>query len=200
MDLLQYERKLWQQGIRLIAGVDEVGRGPLAGPVVAAAVVFEPEKFIPGVYDSKKLSPQKRDEFYKIIQQQAVSVGIGKVDHEEIDHINIVQATYKAMRMAVKNLKISPEYVFVDGPKAPDFNLPTLAIIKGDSLSFFIAAASIIAKVTRDRWMEELDCVYPQYKFAKNKGYGTAEHVAALRLHGPCPIHRRSFRWDKKNG
>ena len=199
MDLLQYERQLWQQGIRLIAGVDEAGRGPLAGPVVAAAVVFEPGTFIPGVRDSKKLSPQKRAEFYEIIQQQAISVGIGKVDHEEIDRLNILQAAYKAMRMAVANLKISPEYVLVDGPSAPNFHLPALAIVDGDSLSFSIAAASIIAKVTRDRLMEKLDCMYPQYKFAKNKGYGTMEHIAALKVYGPCPIHRRSFRWNKKS-
>jgi ribonuclease HII len=187
------ERTLWAQNIEHIAGVDEAGRGPLAGPVVAAAVIFPKEFIMDGVDDSKKLSARKREELFIMISQQAMSVGVGIIDHKVIDRINILQATHLAMRRALENLAIKPDYVLIDGNS---FNHDTLRfqnIIGGDAKSFTIAAASIIAKVTRDRLMCELDAYFPQYGFAKHKGYGTRQHIEAIRTYGICEIHRKSF-------
>jgi ribonuclease HII len=190
---LEIERKLWLRGIKDIAGVDEAGRGPLAGPVVAAAVIFPKEFTINGVNDSKKLSAAKREELYALISKHAVSVGVGIVDHEIIDHINILQATFMAMRNALENLVVKPEFVIVDGNSFKHEMLSIQNVIDGDAKSFTIAAASIIAKVTRDRLMCELDLRYPQYGFARHKGYGTRQHIDAIRTYGLCEIHRKSF-------
>ena len=190
---LKAERTLWAQNIEHIAGVDEAGRGPLAGPVVAAAVIF-PKKFVmDGVDDSKKLSARKREELFLMISQQAMSVGVGIIDHKEIDRINILQATHVAMRKALENLTVKPDYVLVDGNSFKHDTLRFQNIIGGDAKSFTIAAASIIAKVTRDRLMCELDACFPQYGFARHKGYGTPQHIEAIRTYGICEIHRKSF-------
>ena len=177
----------------LICGVDEAGRGPLAGPVCAAAVILPKGLVIPGLNDSKKLSDKRRRELFPIIQQEAVSFGIAFASQEEIDEINILQATFLAMRRAMEQLNPQPEFALIDGNRETDFGVPCKTVIKGDSLSANIAAASILAKVTRDRFMEEQDALYPQYGFALHKGYGTQAHYAALREYGPCPIHRRTF-------
>jgi ribonuclease HII len=187
------ERTLWAQNIEHIAGVDEAGRGPLAGPVVAAAVIFPKEFIMDGVDDSKKLSARKREELFIMISQQAMSVGVGIIDHKVIDRINILQATHVAMRRALENLAVKPDYVLVDGNSFKHDTLRFQNIISGDAKSFTIAAASIIAKVTRDRLMCELDAYFPQYGFAKHKGYGTRQHIEAIRTYGICEIHRRSF-------
>lgn len=192
--ILKYESRLWRQGCDLVAGVDEAGRGPLAGPVVAAAVILPKALYIPEVYDSKSLSPSKREILFERICEVAISIGIGVVDNHEIDRINILQASLKAMKMAVENLSPQPDFVLVDGIHLPDLPIRCMAIKKGDRLSLSIASASIIAKVTRDRMMVDFDRIYPQYGFAKNKGYPTPQHYKALSEHGPCPIHRRSFR------
>jgi ribonuclease HII len=190
---LNTECTLWAQNIEHIAGVDEAGRGPLAGPVVAAAVIFPKEFIIDGVDDSKKLSARKREELFILISQHAMSIGVGIINHDVIDRINILQATLLAMRKALENLAVKPDYVLVDGNS---FNHDTLRfqnIIGGDAKSFTIAAASIIAKVTRDRLMCELDICFPQYGFARHKGYGTPQHIEAIRTFGICEIHRKSF-------
>ena len=193
--LLEFERDLWQQGYSAIAGVDEAGRGPLAGPVVAAAVIFpQGQRHILGINDSKKLSAQKREFLFDVIQDTALSFGIGCVDHLEIDAINILQATYKAMQLAVKQCHIKPDYVLVDGRGLPQLHVPAQAIIKGDAKSLSIAAASILAKVTRDRQMIKLHEQYPDYGFHRHKGYPTKRHIQAIREFGLTPIHRRSFR------
>ncbi len=189
----QFEHPIWQQGIRYIAGVDEAGRGPLAGPVVAAAVIFEPYFYIEGVRDSKKLTAKKREELYERIVENAITYGVGIVFQEEIDRINIRNASFQAIRKAIGSLKPQPQYLLIDGEELPDKFYPQEAIIGGDDKSFTIAAASIIAKVTRDRMMIEYDKKYPQYGFARHKGYGTAEHRENILKYGPCPIHRRSF-------
>jgi ribonuclease HII len=190
-----YEQQLWQQHFSAIAGVDEAGRGPLAGPVVAAAVIFpQHHSTIPGINDSKQLSEKKRDFLFDVVCQHAVSFGIGVVDHHEIDHLNILQATYKAMSIAVENCHIPPDYVLVDGRGLPRLAMPAQAIIKGDAKSLSIAAASILAKVTRDRLMVELHGHYPEYGFQQHKGYPTKKHIQAIRKHGLSPVHRRSFR------
>lgn len=176
-----------------ICGIDEVGRGPLAGPVYAAAVILPKDKEILYLNDSKKLSEKKREELYDVIMENAVSVGIGYASPETIDEINILQATYEAMRMAVSKLNPQPDLMLVDAVNIPGIDIKQVGIVKGDARSVSIAAASIIAKVTRDRLMCELDKEYPGYNFAGNKGYGTAEHIAALKKLGPTPIHRRSF-------
>lgn len=195
---LWYEEKLWNDGLELIAGVDEVGRGPLAGPVVAAAVILPVRVQIDGVKDSKKLLPKTREKLFNKILDTAISVGIGLVDQKEIDRINILNASLKAMRLAVMNLKIKPEFVLVDGNrKIPALDIPQLPIVGGDDLSMFVASASIVAKVTRDRLMLEYDKIYPRFCFAQNKGYCTKSHVEALRAYGPCEIHRYSFRTVK---
>jgi ribonuclease HII len=193
-DLLLYERQLWQQGIQWIAGVDEAGRGPLAGPVVAAAIVFPTgQSLLAGVNDSKKLTAAQRETAYQVILQRAVCVGVGIVSEAEIDEINILQATYRAMLQAVHNLANPPQHLLIDGRGRPETFYPVTTLIKGDSRSLSIAAASIIAKVTRDRLMLEYHDQYPQYGFARHKGYPTKAHLQAIRQHGWCPIHRRSF-------
>ncbi|NUN69294.1 MAG: ribonuclease HII [Bacteroidetes bacterium] len=191
--MLTYEEKYWSAGLRHIAGVDEAGRGPLAGPVVAAAVIFAPGVLIPGVNDSKKLSEKRRETLFHAIHEQAVAVGIGIVGHEVIDRINILQASFLAMNKALELLKVRPEQLLVDGNFFRHERYPVENIIKGDSLSHSIAAASIIAKVTRDALMMELDEQYPQYGFKQHKGYGTRSHIDAIRAHGYSPVHRRSF-------
>ncbi len=190
---LEMERTLWAQGIVQIAGVDEAGRGPLAGPVVAAAVIFPKELIIDGVNDSKKLSAGRRGDLFTLISEQAISIGVGIVDHEVIDSMNILQATILAMRKALEKLTVSPDYTLVDGNSFRHDTLRFQNVINGDEKSFTIAAASIIAKVTRDRFMCELDACFPQYGFARHKGYGTRQHIEAIRTYGLCEIHRKSF-------
>ncbi len=193
-DLWNYEHAAQEQGYELICGVDEAGRGPLAGPVCAAAVILPPDLEIEGLNDSKKLSEKKRDALYDIITEKALAYGIAMATEQEIDEINILQATFLAMRRAVEQLSLRPSFVLVDGNREPDLGgLPLKTIVKGDSLSANIAAASILAKVTRDRYMIEMDGRYPQYGFAVHKGYGTQKHYEALRQYDACPIHRRSF-------
>ncbi len=192
-DLWVYEREAFADGVKLVCGVDEAGRGPLAGPVCAAAVILPPELVIPGLNDSKKLTDKKRRELYDVITAEAVSYGIAFADEKEIDEINILQATFLAMARAMEKLTPQPELALIDGNRAKDFGLPVRTIVKGDSLSASIAAASILAKVTRDRLMEQYDAVYPQYGFAVHKGYGTKRHYEALREFGPSPIHRMTF-------
>ena len=192
MDTYIYERELREKGINLIAGVDEVGRGPLVGPVVTACVIL-PEKFdLEGLTDSKKLSEKKREELYKKIEEQALGIGIGIVDNEEIDNINILNATKKAMKMAINNCNIRPEHVLIDAVKL-DIDIPTTSIIKGDLKSITISAASVIAKVTRDHMLYELDKKYPMYDFKHNKGYPTKKHIEAIMEYGIIKEHRKSF-------
>lgn len=192
-ELKKYELAARQAGYMVIAGVDEAGRGPLAGPVVAAAVVLPLDVDFAGLDDSKKLTPKQRDSLYARLQEELIDMGVGIVDVEQIDALNIYRATLLAMADAVKGLLVPPDFVLVDGFPVPDIPCPQRAISGGDGLSVSIAAASIIAKVTRDRIMEELDVKYPQYGFARHKGYGTAEHRKALQIYGPSPVHRRSF-------
>ena len=189
--LMVYERQYADLGF--LCGIDEVGRGPRAGPVCAAAVILPKDHPVLYLNDSKKLSEKKREELFEVLQKEAVSIGVAFESPEVIDRINILQATYSAMRKAVAQLDPQPDGTLNDAVTIPGLAVRQVPIIKGDAKSVSIAAASIIAKVTRDRLMEEYDAVYPQYHFAKNKGYGTAEHIAALREYGPCPIHRRSF-------
>ena len=191
-DLWVYEREAFAEGYQTVCGVDEAGRGPLAGPVCAAAVILPAGLVIDGLNDSKKLTDKKRRELYDVITQNAVSYGIAMASEREIDEINILQATFLAMQRALDKLSIKADLALIDGNRAKDFGLPVRTIVKGDSLSASIAAA-ILAKVTRDRLMEELDEAYPQYGFAVHKGYGTKRHYEALREYGPCPIHRRTF-------
>ena len=189
--MMVYERQFADRG--LLAGVDEVGRGPLAGPVCACAVILPTDHGILWLNDSKKLSAKKRDGLYEVIMEEAVSIGLACEPPEVIDDINILQATYSAMRKALSSMDPAPDFLLNDAVTIPGVELPQCPIIHGDASSVSIAAASIIAKVTRDRMMQEYDAVYPEYGFARNKGYGTAEHIAALKKYGPCPIHRRSF-------
>ena len=190
---LEIERSLWANGIMTIAGIDEAGRGPLAGPVVAAAVVFANGSMIDGVEDSKKLSAKKREELFPLITEQALSIGVGIVGHDVIDRINILQATILAMHKAIDDLSMKPNFVIVDGNSFRHDSYRYKNIIDGDEQSFTIAAASVIAKVTRDRLMVEYHHQYPVYGFANHKGYGTKQHLEAIRRHGLCDIHRRSF-------
>lgn len=190
---LHIEMGFWNSGLKYIAGVDEAGRGPLAGPVVAAAVVFPDHIEINGIDDSKKLSQKKREELFEIIGDSAISIGVGIVDHLVIDEVNILNATFRAMHSALSRLACQPEHILVDGPYFAGANIPYTAIIDGDAVSVSIAAASIIAKVTRDRLMRQYDTRYPQYGFARHKGYGTREHIDAIRKFGLCDIHRKSF-------
>ena len=192
-NLWEIENSLYSDDIRLIAGVDEAGRGPLAGPVCAAAVILPKNLEIPGLNDSKKLTEKKRDELYDIIIEKAEAYCVAMASEQEIDEINILQATFLAMRRALDGLAIRPDLALIDGNRETDFGLPVKTVVKGDSLSANIAAASILAKVTRDRLMEEYDKQYPEYGFAVHKGYGTKRHYAALDEHGQCPIHRKSF-------
>jgi ribonuclease HII len=191
---MRHELKLKRLGANLIAGVDEVGIGPLAGPVVAAAVILRNDKRIPGIDDSKKISAAKRQELFSIIIENSVSVGIGIVDNSIIDRINILQASLRAMRSAVESLSAMPDHILVDGiRKIPGVNIPQTSIKHGDSISSAIAMASIIAKVVRDMLMENYDRVYPHYEFASHKGYGTKRHMKLLKKFGPIAIHRRTF-------
>jgi ribonuclease HII len=193
--MLSYEKVFWHQGMNLVAGVDEVGRGPLAGPVVAAAVVFPQDISLTQITDSKRLTPRKREELFDLIFENALDVGIAEVDPGAIDKLNILNASLKAMQEAISRLKNRPDLVLVDGnQKIPNLRIPQVTIIKGDSLSLSVAAASIIAKVTRDRLMQAHHKKYPIFFFNQNKGYATKSHIRALREHGPCEIHRRSFR------
>lgn len=192
-NMLEYERKYYKKGIKLIAGIDEVGRGPLAGPVVAAAVILPENCVIDGLNDSKKLSPKKREELFDIIMDKAVAVGIGAVDNRVIDRINILQATYKAMQAAVSELKTAPQQLLVDAVTIPDISIPQEAIVKGDAKSLSIAAASVVAKVTRDRYMLQVAQVYRGYDFENNMGYGTPKHYEGIRNLGFSAIHRQSF-------
>jgi ribonuclease HII len=190
---LRYEEGCRAKGFRNVAGVDEVGRGPLAGPVVAAAVCFPEGLFLPEVNDSKQLSGEERERLYGRIMGCATAVGIGTVDHTVIDEVNILQATYRAMHEAIRQLAIRPDHLLIDGNRFEPNGIPFTTIVEGDALSLSIAAASIIAKVTRDRIMIAYDALYPEYGFAKHKGYATAEHREAIFKFGFCPIHRRSF-------
>ncbi len=188
-----YEKKYCNKGIEYIGGIDEVGRGPYAGPVVAACVILQKGSRIEGINDSKKLSLKKREELFDIITEKALSIGIGMADNQEIDRLNILQATYKAMERALENMTLKPQQLLVDAVTIPNIDIPQEAIIKGDAKSISIGAASIIAKVTRDRIMTKYAEKYPEYGFEKNVGYGTREHEEAIIKHGLCPIHRRSF-------
>ena len=193
VNMWEIEDGHFAEGIQIICGVDEAGRGPLAGPVCAAAVILPPHADIPGLNDSKKLSDKRRRELVPMIKEQAIAYGIGIATHEEIDEINILQATYLAMERAINALSVKPELALIDGNRAKDFGLPVETVIKGDSRSASIAAASILAKVTRDDMMLELANTYPEYQFEIHKGYGTKAHYAALDAHGASPVHRQSF-------
>lgn len=192
IQMQKFEKPLYEKGIKYIAGIDEVGRGPLAGPVVTCAMVLKPDILIEGVNDSKKVSEKNREKLFDIIIENCVSYGIGMANEKIIDSINILNATKEAMKEALCNLKITPEHLLIDALDL-GVSIPTTSLIKGDAFSISIASASIVAKVTRDRMMIAYDEIYPEYGFAKNKGYGTAEHILALKKYGPCPIHRKSF-------
>ena len=193
VNMWEIEESCYAEGFEIICGVDEAGRGPLAGPVCAAAVILPRGLEIEGLNDSKKLTPKKRDLLFDVIREVAVDFAIGQATPEEIDRLNILNATMLAMRRAIAGLKAPPDYALVDGNCIRDFPVPASAIVKGDSLSASIAAASILAKVTRDRLCLADHSAYPQYGFDKHKGYGTAEHIAALKQYGPTPIHRKTF-------
>jgi ribonuclease HII len=188
-----FDKKFYNKEVKIICGVDEAGRGPLAGPVVAAAVIFEKNTIINGINDSKKLDEKTREKLYNEITTKAVSYGIGIVDHIKIDEINILNATLHAMKIAVGKLNPQPDLILIDGNKSFITNIPTKTIIGGDGKSFSIAAASIIAKVTRDRMMKKEAEKFPHYSWHTNKGYATKAHIRAIREHGPCELHRRSF-------
>ena len=192
-EMLRFERKLWEAGKLHIAGVDEVGRGPLAGPVVTAAVMLPRDFSLLGVDDSKKLSPKKRELLFDQIMEAAVCVSFGRREPQRIDEINILEATKEAMLEAVSGLSVKPDHVLIDAVRLPGLDAPQSSIIHGDALSVSIASASILAKVTRDREMERMAVVYPGYAFESNKGYGTKAHYEGLARLGPCPIHRRTF-------
>lgn len=192
IEMQYYERLVYKEGASFIAGVDEVGRGPLAGPVVAAAVILPKNIEDLGFDDSKKLSASKREEIYRLIQEKAIAIGIGIVDADIIDQVNIYQASRLAMQQAVSELKIQPDYLLIDAMKI-DVNTPQIGIIKGDAKSISIAAASIVAKQVRDQMMQEFDELYPGYDFSNNAGYGTTKHLEGLNKKGICPIHRKTF-------
>ena len=193
VNMWEIENSFFSEDIRVICGVDEAGRGPLAGPVCAAAVILPANLEIPGLTDSKKLTDKKRRELFPVIMEQAVAYGIGFASEQEIDEINILQATFLAMQRAIDQLSVKPDLALIDGNRQKDFGIPVKTVVKGDSLSASIAAASILAKVTRDNLMLEQAELYPQYKFDIHKGYGTKAHYEALREFGPCPIHRMTF-------
>lgn len=193
VNMWEIEQTYFDQGIQLICGVDEAGRGPLAGPVCAAAVILPPNMEITGLTDSKKLTDKKRRELFPVIQEKAIAYGIGFASEKEIDEINILQATFLAMQRALDQLSVRPALALVDGNREKDFGMPVKTVVKGDSLSANIAAASILAKVSRDDLMEKLAQEYPAYGFEIHKGYGTKAHYAALREYGPSPIHRMTF-------
>ena len=203
--LKEFEKKLYSEGLKYIAGIDEAGRGPLAGPVVVGIAMMKPDSFIEGVNDSKKISEKKREQLYEQITSEAISYGIGIIDQKEIDEINILQATKKGLTTAIKDMEAKlakkpeleitkPDAILVDAlTKIDTDGIPYKSIIHGDAISYSIACASIIAKVTRDRIMRQWDEIYPQYGFAKHKGYGTAAHIKAIKEYGPCALHRASF-------
>ena len=193
INMWEIENAFFEEGYKIICGVDEAGRGPLAGPVCAAAVILPPNAQIPGLNDSKKLTDKKRRELMPIIKETAIAYGIAFASEQEIDEINILQATYLAMHRAIDQLAVKADLALVDGNRAGDFGLPVKTVVKGDSLSASIAAASVLAKVTRDDVMLELAEKYPEYAFDVHKGYGTKAHYAALTQHGPSPIHRMTF-------
>lgn len=192
--LKQYENDLRNKGYKYICGIDEAGRGPLAGPVVVASVIMSENSMIEGVNDSKKVSEKKREKLYDLILEEAISYGVGIIGQDEIDEINILNATKKGLTTSLKELTAKPDLIIVDALTHIDtLGIPYESIIKGDAKCYSISAASIIAKVTRDRIMREWDKIYPQYGFAQHKGYGTSAHINALKEYGPCPLHRRSF-------
>lgn len=193
VNMWEIEDGFYAQNVAVICGVDEAGRGPLAGPVCAAAVILPKHLDLPGLTDSKKLTDKKRRELYPVIKEQAIAYGIGFASEQEIDEINILQATFLAMQRALDQLNVKPDLALIDGNREKDFGIPVKTVVKGDSLSLNIAAASVLAKVTRDDLMLELARKYPQYGFEIHKGYGTRAHYAALREFGPCEIHRMSF-------
>ncbi len=193
MDFLKYERKYWDADIKYIAGIDEAGRGPLAGPVVAASVIFDVDLIIPGINDSKKLTSKKRLELYPLILEKAISVGVGVVNEDIIDNVNILKATFLAMKKSIGKLNVKPDQIIVDGPYSDIKQFPVECIIDGDKKSHSIAAASIIAKVYRDKLMEQYDIIFPEYNFKNNKGYGTKVHIESLHKYKAIPIHRKSF-------
>lgn len=194
-ELKKIENEIYEkEHVKYICGIDEAGRGPLAGPVVVASVIMKPDSFIEGVNDSKKVSEKKREKLYEQIIEEAVSYSVGIIDQNEIDEINILNATKKGLTESIKGLKVKPERIIVDAlDKIDTCGIPYMPIVKGDAKCYSIAAASIIAKVTRDRIMRQWDEVYPMYGFARHKGYGTAVHIAAIKEYGLCPLHRRSF-------
>ncbi|MDK2855131.1 MAG: ribonuclease [Bacillota bacterium] len=198
--LWNWERRLWAAGYSYVAGIDEAGRGPLAGPVVAAAVILPPGVHLPNLNDSKQLTPREREELYPLIVGQAVAVGVGIADVYYIERYNILRATKRAMLLAVRNLPVRPDYLIIDALSLEEIEIPQESIIKGDTLSASIAAASIVAKVRRDRIMAAWEKVYPGYGFARHKGYATREHIMALKRLGPCPLHRLSFRPVRAGG
>lgn len=193
MNLWEIEDSLYDRGFQTLCGIDEAGRGPLAGPVCAAACILPRDLEIPGLNDSKQLSAKKREALYAEITERALSWAVCMVDEKRIDEINILQATFEAMRGALGGLSVRPDFCLVDGNRDPKLGIPTQTVVKGDARCATVAAASILAKVSRDRLMTELDAVYPEYGFAIHKGYGTKAHYAALDRYGLCPIHRRSF-------
>lgn len=193
IDNYKYEHELWNEGIDLVAGVDEVGRGPLIGSVVAAAVILPHDFYLEGLTDSKKLSEKKRELFYQIIKEKAIAIGIGIIDEKRIDEINIYEATKEAMKDAIRKLEPRPEYILIDAMPL-DIGIPTKSIIKGDFLSVTISAASVIAKVTRDHMLYEMDKEYPMYDLKNNKGYGTKKHLEAIKQYGICKYHRLSYK------
>ena len=194
IELKKIDKEFFDKGVKYIAGIDEAGRGPLAGPVVVASVILPQDSMIEGINDSKKVSEAKREKLYDIIINEAISYGVGIIYQDEIDEINILQATKKGLTDAIKQMEVKPNIIMVDALSGIDtLGIPYKSIIKGDAKCYSIAAASIIAKVTRDRIMREWDKVYPEYGFGSHKGYGTAKHIAAIREFGPCPIHRRTF-------
>lgn len=193
-NLLKYERELYKNGITLIAGVDEAGRGPLCGPVVAAAVILPKNYHLDGLNDSKQLSEKKREEYYEVLQREAISIGVGIVSPKIIDEINILEASRKAMYEALNNLDITPEYILSDAMSLNDIDIPSRPIIHGDALSLSIAAASVIAKVTRDHIMYELDKKYPEYNFKKHKGYPTKEHLELIKKYGVISEYRKTYK------
>jgi ribonuclease HII len=189
----RYEARAWRSGVGRVAGIDEAGRGPLAGPVVAAAVILAPDRRVASLADSKLLTPERREELFLVIHARALAVGVGVVDHETIDRVNILEATRRAMAAALAALSVVPELVITDFVSLPALPCPQRNLVAGDRRCASVAAASIVAKVTRDRLMLDADRRFPEYGFARHKGYATVEHLAALDRHGPCPIHRRSF-------
>lgn len=190
----EIDEEFFKKGVKYVAGIDEAGRGPLAGPVVVACVIMPEDSMLEGVNDSKKISEKKREVLYEKITEEAISYGVGIINQEEIDELNILRATKKALTMALKEMETKPNVILVDALTGIDtLGIPYKSIIKGDANSYSIAAASIIAKVTRDRIMREWDKVYPEYGFAGHKGYGTAKHIAAIKEYGLCPLHRRTF-------